>query len=91
MVKVLSHGTASLNAKPMANGSIAGKTGTSSDIADVWFVGYTDTLTIAVWIGFHNNRNPIVRRGDAASLAYPLFEKIVRSSPEKFPAAVNSF
>jgi penicillin-binding protein 1A len=90
MLKVLSHGTASRYAKPRKNESIAGKTGTSSDIADVWFVGYTDTVTIAVWIGFHNNRNPIVRRGDAASIAYPLFEKIVRNLPEKFPAVVET-
>ena len=33
-------------------GAVAGKTGTTNDGADVWFVGYTPTLVAAVWFGY---------------------------------------
>ncbi|MCC6397477.1 MAG: PBP1A family penicillin-binding protein [Bacteroidetes bacterium] len=32
----------------------AGKTGTTTEFADAWFVGYTPTLSAAVWVGFDN-------------------------------------
>jgi penicillin-binding protein 1A len=32
----------------------AGKTGTTSEFADAWFVGYTPQITAAVWVGFDN-------------------------------------
>ena len=31
---------------------VAGKTGTARDLTDAWFVGYTDDLVVAVWVGF---------------------------------------
>ena len=37
----------------------AGKTGTSQDSADAWFVGYTPDLVTAVWVGFAENRTPM--------------------------------
>jgi len=38
----------------------AGKTGTSQDSADAWFVGYTPDLVAAVWVGFPQSRLPMV-------------------------------
>ncbi|MFA9445081.1 transglycosylase domain-containing protein [Egicoccus sp. AB-alg6-2] len=38
---------------------IAGKTGTTSDNADAWFVGYTPNLSAAVWIGHAEGRIPL--------------------------------
>jgi penicillin-binding protein 1A len=38
----------------------AGKTGTSQDSADAWFVGYTPDLLAAVWVGFEEGRVPMV-------------------------------
>ena len=43
-------GTAS-SAKPENGQEVAGKTGTSTDFADHWLVGYTPTLSVATWIG----------------------------------------
>ena len=37
------------------NRAIAGKTGTSQDFADAWFVGFTPDLVTAIWIGFDNH------------------------------------
>ncbi|MBI4699043.1 MAG: hypothetical protein HY758_09120, partial [Nitrospirae bacterium] len=36
--------------------SIAGKTGTTNDFKDAWFIGYTPELTAAVWVGFDDLR-----------------------------------
>src|SRR3954451_24216851 len=33
---------------------IAGKTGTTDDENDVWFVGFTNDVTVAVWVGYDN-------------------------------------
>ncbi len=38
----------------------AGKTGTSQDSSDAWFVGYTPDLVAAVWVGFPEGRVPMV-------------------------------
>lgn len=39
-----------------ARGMIAGKTGTTNDGADVWFVGYTPNLVAAFWFGYDERR-----------------------------------
>ncbi len=38
---------------------VAGKTGTTTDYTDAWFVGYTPTLATAVWIGHPEGRVPL--------------------------------
>jgi penicillin-binding protein 1A len=47
---VVQHGTGQ-RAKVLGR-PIAGKTGTSSDYADAWFIGYTPSLLTGVWVGF---------------------------------------
>ncbi|MDD2444197.1 MAG: penicillin-binding protein 1A [Desulfotomaculaceae bacterium] len=37
----------------------AGKTGTTDNGVDIWFVGYTPELATAVWIGYDNNQTPM--------------------------------
>jgi membrane carboxypeptidase/penicillin-binding protein len=34
------------------HGPVAGKTGTTNDTKDAWFVGYTPQLVVGVWVGF---------------------------------------
>ncbi|MGH2883940.1 MAG: transglycosylase domain-containing protein, partial [Solirubrobacteraceae bacterium] len=38
---------------------VAGKTGTTTDYGDAWFVGWTPQLTTAVWVGFPNKLIPM--------------------------------
>ncbi|MGB3633005.1 MAG: transglycosylase domain-containing protein [Rubrobacteraceae bacterium] len=38
----------------------AGKTGTTDDFADAWYVGYTRRLSTAVWVGYPEGRRPMV-------------------------------
>jgi penicillin-binding protein 1A len=67
----------------------AGKTGTTNDYHDAWFVGYTPSLATGVWIGYDRPRT-IMQRGYAASLAVPLWARFMAvatrgDAPEPFP------
>src|SRR4051812_19070390 len=48
---------------------IAGKTGTTEDYGDAWFVGFTDRYTVAVWVGYPNKLRSMKTeyRGDAVA------------------------
>jgi penicillin-binding protein 1B len=45
----------------------AGKTGTTNDLRDAWFIGFTPELLTAVWVGFDDNQ-PIGLSGSQAAL-----------------------
>ena len=45
----------------LADGSFAaGKTGTTENSGDAWFVGFTDRLTVAVWVGYPDKLKPML-------------------------------
>ncbi len=58
-------------------GLAAGKTGTTNDVADAWFVGYTPTTVGAVWIGF-DKRKPIASRATGGHAAAPVWGRMMR-------------
>jgi penicillin-binding protein 1A len=66
----------------------AGKTGTTNDGKDVWFVGSTPDLTAGVWIGFDEPR-PIIANATGGRLAAPVWARIMdaayRSRPVPAP------
>ena len=39
---------------------VAGKTGTTENYGDAWFVGYTPQLVVAVWVGYPNELRPML-------------------------------
>jgi penicillin-binding protein 1A len=55
----------------------AGKTGTTSDFKDAWFVGYTPKLVAGVWIGFDEPRT-ILPNGFAAEVAVPAWANFMK-------------
>ncbi|MBS1111696.1 MAG: penicillin-binding protein, family, partial [Anaeromyxobacteraceae bacterium] len=46
---------------------VAGKTGTTNDSFDTWFLGYTADQVAGVWLGFDNNEQPLGRPGSSSS------------------------
>ncbi|MDE3133672.1 MAG: transglycosylase domain-containing protein [Acidobacteriota bacterium] len=52
-----SYGTGTAAAIPGVD--VAGKTGTTSNYIDAWFVGWTPQLTVAVWVGYPNTGTPM--------------------------------
>jgi penicillin-binding protein 1A len=57
----------------------AGKTGTTDDYADAWFVGYTPHLVAGVWFGL-DRPAPIMRRGFAGTVAVPAWGRFMRAA-----------
>jgi penicillin-binding protein 1A len=57
----------------------AGKTGTTNDYRDAWFVGYTPDLVAGVWVGFDRPRT-IVGGGYASELAVPIWGAFMRDA-----------
>jgi membrane carboxypeptidase/penicillin-binding protein len=60
----------------------AGKTGTTNDYRDAWFVGYTPTLATGVWVGYDMPRT-IISNGYAATLAVPLWGRFMAAAMKK--------
>ena len=62
---------------------IAGKTGTTNDNFDRYFVGYTPYYCAAVWVGYENNERISYSVNPAASLWRQVMEKVHADLPDK--------
>jgi penicillin-binding protein 1B len=71
---VVDHGTGRSLRTLGYRGPVAGKTGTTNDARDAWFVGYTPELAAAVWVGFDDGR-PLGLTGARAAL--PIFGRFL--------------
>lgn len=58
---------------------VAGKTGTTNDFRDAWFVGYTPNILALVWVGFDNG-DPIGTTGARAAL--PIWSELMKAIPQ---------
>jgi penicillin-binding protein 1A len=64
----------------------AGKTGTTDDYKDAWFVGYTSSITCGVWVGLDRPER-IMNKGYGSTLALPIWVDFVEKASERdFPA-----
>jgi penicillin-binding protein 1A len=63
----------------------AGKTGTTNDFRDAWFVGYTPHLASGVWVGYDMPRT-IIGNGFAGDLAVPLWGRFMNAATREDPA-----
>ena len=67
-------------------GAVAGKSGTTNDFRDGWFVGYTPELAVGVWVGFdHGGRLEIPGAGAALPIFSRFLEEAVGLSGERGP------
>jgi penicillin-binding protein 1A len=71
---VLAHGTGQSVTATGFRAPAAGKTGTTNDGADAWFVGYTPEVVAAVWVGFDRQR-PIMARATGGRIAAPVWAR----------------
>ena len=70
----------------------AGKTGTTNDYADAWFIGFTPHLVVGVWVGMDDPRVGLVPRQSGAVAALPLwvrFMKEVYADVEPYSSRAN--
>jgi penicillin-binding protein 1A len=63
---------------------IAGKTGTTNDYTDAWFVGYTPNLVVGVWVGFDDIRS-LGETESGAHAALPIWTDFMREALLQLP------
>src|SRR5437667_3841589 len=85
MEEVLTQGTAASARSLGFKLPAAGKTGTTNDYKDAWFVGYTNTLTCGVWVGF-DQPTTIIPHGYGAALALPVWVQVMNKAAQHYPA-----
>jgi penicillin-binding protein 1A len=85
MEEVLIRGTAASARSLGFSLPAAGKTGTTNDYKDAWFLGYTSTLTCGVWVGF-DQPVTIIPRGYGAALALPVWTQVMNKAADRYPA-----
>ena len=68
---------------------LAGKTGTTNDFTDAWFIGFSPSITCGVWVGF-DDHHPLGRGEEGSHVALPIWanfmSQILEGKPiEHFP------
>lgn len=74
---VIERGTGRSLSSHGLTGALAGKTGTTDDERDAWFIGFTPELVVAVWVGFDEPRSIGL---SGASAALPIWAQFVREA-----------
>lgn len=62
--------------------TVYGKTGTTNDFSDAWFVGFDDTLVVGVWVG-RDNHKPIGNKEAGARAALPIWIDFMKTISKK--------
>ena len=82
--EVTRSGTAARAQATLRRPDLYGKTGTTNDAMDAWFVGYQPNLVAAVWVGYDNPRN-LGSRETGGGLSLPIWiafmQEALRSTP----------
>jgi penicillin-binding protein 1A len=85
---VVANGTANLARRELGRNDLAGKTGTTNDGRDTWFVGFNANIVGAAWVGFDSNR-PLGASEQGARTALPMWIAFMRealgATPERRP------
>ena len=87
--EVFNSGTAISGRAFAAKHPVAGKTGTTNDFTDAWFLGFSPTLTCGVYVGFDDHRT-LGKKEEGARVALPIWldfmGQVMKDKPvEEFP------
>jgi penicillin-binding protein 1A len=74
---VTQHGTGAAAAQ--LNHPLGGKTGTTSDFTDAWFLGFSPSITCGVWVGY-DNRQSLGEKETGAKAALPIWMAVMRQA-----------
>jgi len=86
LTKVLDRGTAAAARTAGFKKTAAGKTGTTDDYKDAWFIGFTTSLTAGVWVGFDKPQRTVAQ-GYGATMALPVWVEVMNAASEqRYPA-----
>jgi penicillin-binding protein 1A len=74
---VVQHGTGVAARK--LNHPLAGKTGTTNDYTDAWFIGFSPSITCGVWMGF-DEKKPLGNNETGGQAALPIWIDFMRAA-----------
>jgi 1A family penicillin-binding protein len=83
---VVERGTGSAARRYGVQGAIGGKTGTTNDYHDAWFVGFSSAVVAGVWVGFDQPER-IRDAGSGARVALPIWADFMRRVSRRLPPA----
>lgn len=88
---VTAHGTGAAVAQ--MNHPLGGKTGTTSDFTDAWFIGFSPSVTCGVWVGY-DSRQSLGEKETGARAALPIWMRVMKvaiagKDDEQFPGDVE--
>jgi penicillin-binding protein 1A len=64
--------------------ALGGKTGTTNDFTDAWFIGFSPSITCGVWIGF-DEKKTLGDKEAGALAALPVWEDFMRAVIQQHP------
>lgn len=85
---VVQHGTG-WKAKVLGR-PVAGKTGTTNDYRDAWFIGFTPQFTVGVWVG-HDDLTPLGENQTGSAVAAPIWVEFMKEILRNVPPAEFRF
>jgi penicillin-binding protein 1A len=63
---------------------VGGKTGTTNDFTDAWFIGFTPSLTVGVWVGLDKKKS-LGQEQTGSETALPIFVAFMENYLKKYP------
>jgi 1A family penicillin-binding protein len=82
---VIDRGTGSSARALGVRGPVGGKTGTTDDYRDAWFVGFSNSIVVGVWVGFDQPAS-IGREAYGARIALPIWADFMKRTAQARPA-----
>jgi 1A family penicillin-binding protein len=82
---VVDRGTGAAARRLGVRGYVGGKTGTTNDYHDAWFVGFSSSVVVGVWVGFDQPQR--IRDGGSGSrMALPIWADFMRRTARRLPS-----
>ena len=82
---VIDRGTGAAARRLDVHGAVGGKTGTTNDYRDAWFVGFNSAVVAGVWVGYDQPERIRVG-GTGARVALPIWADFMRRTAQRLPA-----
>jgi len=82
---VIDRGTGAAARRLGVHGAVGGKTGTTNDYRDAWFVGFNSAVVAGVWVGY-DQPTRIREGGTGARVALPIWADFMRRTAQRLPA-----
>jgi 1A family penicillin-binding protein len=81
---VIDRGTGAAARRLGVHGAVGGKTGTTNDYRDAWFVGFNSAVVVGVWVGYDQPER--IRVGGTGSrVALPIWADFMRRTAQRLP------